>query len=94
MTLLESQRPQLGDQERPLQDPNSGRNNPQASWQYQVHDVGWNFVIPMHRSGLRVITPHHVQHTIGTVQVCTPTVWTRLLPGHLSANDGPDNRAL
>ena len=26
--LLESQRPQLGDQERPLQDPNCGRNNP------------------------------------------------------------------
>ena len=52
-TLLESQRPQLGDQERPLQDPNSGRNNPQASRQYQVHKVGWNCIIPMHRSGWR-----------------------------------------
>ena len=94
MTMLESQRPQLGDQERPLQDPNCGRNHPQVGWKHQIHKVRRNFILPMHRSGLRVITPHYVQHTMGTVQVHTPTIWTRLLPGHLSANDGPDNRAL
>ena len=60
MTLLESQEPEWCNQEGPLQNPDCGRNHPPVSWQYKVHEVGWNFIIPVHCFGLRVITPHHI----------------------------------
>ena len=82
------------DQEGPLQDPYCGRDHPRVGWQQEVHQVGWNFIIPLHHPRLRVITPHHIQHAVGKIQVYTPAIWTRLLSGHLSANDGPDPRAL
>ena len=34
------------------------------------------------------------KHTMGTVQIHMPTIWTRLLPRHISADDGTDPWAL
>ena len=42
----------------------------------------------MHCPRLWVFTPHDVQHTMGMVHICTLTIWTHLLPGHLPIDDG------
>ena len=87
--LLKSEGPEHIDQKGPLPHPYSGGNHPPACWQYQIHEVGWNFIILMYCPRLRVFTPHNVQHTMGTEPICALTIQTHLLPRHLQTDDGP-----
>ena len=96
MDLFGPQGSECSDQEGPLKDPYCGRDHPRVGWQQEVHQVGWNFIIPLHRPRLRVITPPHIQHTWGRYRfirlpfglICSQDIFQRMMDQILEHCEG------
>ena len=73
-----------------LQNPYHGRDQPWIAWKHLLHQARWNLILPVYSPQLWVITAHDLQHTMGKVQICPPSLGPRLCTGHLPMDDGPD----
>ena len=69
-SLLGSKRCQQSHQERSLQDSHCWRDHTSTGRKQEVHQGWWNLIISLHSPWLWIIPSHHIQHTMGKVQIC------------------------
>ena len=89
-SLFGSKRCQQSHQERSLQDSHCWRDHTSTGRKQEVHQGWWNLIISLHSPWLWIIPSHHIQHTMGKVQICTPPLGPIMCPGYLPKDDGPD----
>ena len=73
-SLFGPQRHQQSHQKRPLQDPHCWGDHTSTGRKQEVYQARWNLIIFLHSPWLQIIPSHHIQHMVGKIQVCMPSL--------------------